>query len=562
MTPEALTAGRAALDHSTPENYTVSIRTWIAGWVNDLELLPADLTSWEHYERAMAHELVGATDIAIDDWLAAMRMAYDSGIMSSLMQWLLKADLLCSANALAELVLQQSRDDFTGLLDVARTLSAVAPLSETTSQAEGSMFDRYLDRLVELGGQQFKTTIQTYELLRSGDHLDIAEEFLQRLTKQADSVSELIAVAVLRRRSAQTAQSRGEVLRCLRRAESAARDQSERLQIARELFHWGEPSQARALLERERIFDRGEPMSHADAAVTVQCARWLPEAEQADVVDQAVGRLLHDETLGRDARSYAERLIHEIVRAVGEKSPLAVAAATRLQELRDRGQESAWTGTPSEGMAAVERLRLQIDNHDVASAPFDLSSVVGPDTTLGLRITAVADLQEGLRASLDAARRVTIPAQRPVAAVGGRSDDGADWDDQRRSMQLRDLWRARLVPRPGADESARRATDVAFRAFFDEEQVLREIRQRRLREAAAPSYRQAMRYGLALKEALPQLLGAQERTDPHPVMRVLFSEIARDVTAQLADLDEVLADIEDELKPAEETGSEHDGRTE
>ncbi|MDT0353612.1 AAA family ATPase [Pseudonocardia charpentierae] len=557
MTPEALTAGREALARSSPEDNTAAIRIWIADGVDDHELIQADLSAWEPYDRAQAYEIVGAADLAVDEWIEALRYGYGPSLFRPLMLRLDRAGLRGCVDMLAEVVLQQSYDDFGGLLEITRNLSATSPTpASATGHAEEPIINRYVKRLVELGGQQFKSNVQTYAVLLSGDFLDTAEELLQRLTKQADGVSELLAVAVLRRASAQATQSRDEVLGCLRRAVTEARDRSERLQIARELFHWGEVSAARALLEQDRVFDPDQQLSHAEAIVAVQCTPWLMAEDQADVVDRAVRRLLDDPTIRLDARSYADRLTSAISEAQG-MSAAADEAEKRLQEVRGHLQESRWQGKPSEGAAAIQRLQEQIDNVDPTPQPFDPTAVAGPGTSFGLRLAAVTEMRDGLRGWLNVARRVTIPAPRRSASAGG----GLDRPENRRAIQLRDLWRARLVPESAADAapdaSAERAADVAFRVFFDEERQLRETRQRLLREAAVPSFQRALRYGQALRMLLPQLIGDREREEPHPLFRALFAAVARDVEGQISDLDEVLADIESELEPTDQAEAWH-----
>ncbi|MFF5081405.1 hypothetical protein ACFY36_30525 [Actinoplanes sp. NPDC000266] len=532
MTPEAVTAGRAALDQAGPDDDTTDIRVWIASETGDLALIPAGLSGWEPYPRGNALSAVGEIPSALDAWIEALRGEYVPRAVFQLMRHLRRQGLPRAAVRLAAIAARESDDEFGPLFELAEALQDIgAPAGADGPDGPETELARVAEavraRVLELSELGFRNAVLAYGLLRRDDQLDEAEQLLQRLAKQAEGVSELVAVAVVRRGSPMTALSHEEGLRCLTRASAEARDTSERLQIARELFHYGQLGQARALLRDERALEDGRRLSHAEAAVVLQCGAWLGAAEGEEFADRAVDRLLTDAAsgaLGPDAAIYGNRM------AQGATGPLHDRVRSRLGGLAGVPGGSAW---PGEASALWGDLGARIERE--TDEPAGLDDLSGPGSTVGLRLAALGRLREQLTSWVDAGRQAPVeiePEEFPVR-------DGADRGDGLRPIQLRDLWRARLTPSAGEAE-ARRA-DGALRSFLAEERALAERCARLRHEAAAPSFRRAVNAGEALLALLPGVLGPAERAEPHPVLREVFAALADDLEATGAEVREQLA---------------------
>ncbi|XVU20705.1 hypothetical protein ACQPZJ_25895 [Actinoplanes sp. CA-054009] len=532
MLPEAVTAGRAALERAGADDDTADIRVWIAGETSDLALIPADLAGWEPYPRGNALSAVGEIPAALDAWIEALRGEYVPRAVFQLMRHLRRQGLPRTAVRLAAIAARESHDEFGPLFELAEALQEIGapagadgpggPEAELAGIAESVRA-----RVIELSELGFRNAVLAYGLLRRDDQLDEAEQLLQRLAKQAEGVSELVAVAVVRRASPMTALSHEEGLRCLTRASAEARDTSERLQIARELFHYGQLGQARALLRDERALDPGRGLSHAEAAVVLQCAAWLPAAEAEEFADRAVDRVLIDAAAGRlgpDAARYGNRMTE------GLTGPLYERIRARLGGLAGAAPGTAWPGAGGGRWRLLqERIERETDE------PAGLDDLSGPGATTGERLAVLGRLREQLASWVDTGRRAPVeidPEEFPVR-------DGADRGDGLRPIQLRDLWRARLTPSAG-EAQARRA-DGALRSFLAEERVLAERCARLRHEAAAPSFRRAVNAGEALLALLPSVLGPAERDERHPVLREVFDAVAEDLQATGAEVREQLA---------------------
>ena len=550
MQPEALTAGRAALALSTAADETGVIRVWIANNSGDLALIPAFIEGFELSARGDAFDAVNEPARSLDSWLDTLRSGYHPRSAYRILRYLQDSGFTRAAGRLAGLVRRESQDDFPALLELAEHLagvgSAAGPGDPDRELAE--TVEAVRSRLVELSELEFKNAIRACALLRQEDKLDLAEQLLQRLAKQAEGVSELLQVALLRRGSPMTAQFREEGLRCLRRASLAARDTSERLQIAREYFHYGQISEARAVLRDERVLDGGQPLSHADAVVVLQCAEWLSAGELTGVADRAAERLLADDragALGPDKAAYARRLV-EVAKAVGPPTDptLSMRLEERLRVLLDASARSAWPGERDGGWSAMSR-HLDADVKDVeARTRVNLAEVAGPEATFGVRLAAVRYLRTMLTSAVQAGRRVSVE----IPAEHSPVTDGEDRGDGPRPIELRDLWRARLTPQPDQDKTRR--ADAALRVFLAEEARLREQCARLRREAAAPSARRGLRTGAALLELLPLVLGPAERAEPHPVLRELFAAAADDVDALIVEVSEQVTGLRDGVPAA------------
>lgn len=551
MTPEALTAGREALSHGNDADDTSAIRTWMAGQTDDLALIPASVDNWEPSARAEAYRVVGDTSRAVDCFLESLESAYYHRSAQELMQLLHGAGLEQTASHLAELVFHESADDFLALWESALILHRLEPASgEADSRDElGRWQDRCRARLIELSQFDFMNSIRSYDLVTRTNHQDLAEELLRRAARQAEGVSELLTVAILRSRirAARLAQSDQEGLWCLTKARSQARDRLELLQIAREFFHYGGGREARAILREEGVFQADTLLSHIEMVAVLQCGPWLSEEERAGLASRAVARLDQDRrsgALGAYPATYANRLL-DAVKEVDP--PLSEAIRRNL----DPGCLAATPGTVWPGRTDDDwpTVRSRIDGAVADSSEnasphlVDWLGAAGAAPSFGLRVMVTSHLRQHLQALIDEARRA-LPQVRDEQTPIAKSADGGDGV---RTIQLCDLWRVRLSGPPR--ETKRNA--ARLQEFFNTERMLLDEWEEDRRGASRPTLRQVVRVGQALEESLATLIGPEQRAHRHPVLRAIFDKVDLDVQSLHAEAAEQVRAARRELAQAD-----------
>ncbi|MEU1260369.1 hypothetical protein ACWHLZ_15895 [Streptomyces chartreusis] len=544
MLPEACTAGWEALALNSDPVETADIRIWMAFESGDLRLLPASLSDLSPRARGEAYDTVLDTGRALDAWLESLAIGYSHRCVSSALQTLGKAGFSRSAVHLADLVLSESGDDFFVLWETAESIEDLGPDDRPEAETR-ELLDvkkRFHQRIVELSQFDFKNAIRAYELVARVGHHGQAEGLLLRAAKQAESVSELLAVAALRRR-VRAAPTRQEGLRCLTRARREARHRLERLQVAYELFCYGQIRDARTLLMDEGVFADDQPLTHVEVIVVLQCRQWLADREIDDLVNRAVHRLNLDHRsgkLGEFGRQYGERLLT----VLEDSAPLSERVSRELDSaLVDPLPETAWPGRSDDDWAAVrERIDSAVDIEQ-DGRPLDVTACLGSADrarSFGLRFAVCDHLRERMHELLAELRRAAPELPAEETPVYKRHDSGGG----SRTIQLCDLWRARLTAAPGDEEEQ---AVSALQAFFDMEQALLRQWESRRRETSAPKLRRTLRVAEALRESLGTLLGSSERGHAHPVLRSLYRHIDLDVAAFSAEVAERIREIRREL---------------
>ena len=343
------------------------------------------------------------------------------------------------------------------------------------------------------------------------------------------------------------AQRRDAEAGCLWRALNEARDRLERLLIARELFGYGLPRDARALLEREGVLQADTHLTHVETTVLLSCYRFLSQDERADLVGRAARRIVADHRaglLGAAAPTYGQRLV-TILEAVDRDLAPQVRARLGPELVGDR-PATQWHGHPLDDAASVtsrldflaaEDVRVDIGverlAHEVAQR------FPGAATSFGLRLTVATELRDRYRSLIDQARTVRPSVPRDAVPIAYDHDGDGD-----RTIVLCDRLRARLA---APDDVARKAAEEQLAAFRREERVLVDQWDRLQREARFGALQSAASYGHALVGSLRDLVGPLERACPHPVLRELFGHVADDVAGLLAHVQEQLLLIEQEL---------------
>ncbi|WP_190092999.1 hypothetical protein [Streptomyces melanogenes] len=552
MLPETCTAGWEALALNSDLVETAYIRIWMACESGELGLIPASLSGLSAQERGEAYEAVLDIGRALDAWLDSLAIGYSHRCASSVLKTLGKAGFNRSALHLAGLVLSESADDFFSLWETAESIAGLGPgdRPETDTRELLEVKKRFHQRIVELSQFEFKNAIRAYELVARVGHHGQAEDLLLRAAKQAESVSELLAVAALRRR-VRAAPTRQEGLRCLTRARREARQRLERLQVAYELFCYGQIRDARSLLVGEGVFAGDQSLTHVEMIVVLQCRQWLTDREVDDLVHRAVRRLNLDHRsgeLGEFGRLYGERLLN----VFEDSAPLS----ERISRVLDSAlvaplPGTAWLGQSNDDWETIrKRIDRAVDfEHD--NQALDVTACLGSADlaqSFGLRFAVCGHLRERMHALLAELRRdaPVLPAEEtPVS----KRDPGVN----SRTIQLCDLWRARLTAAPGNDEE--RAVS-ALQEFFDTEQALLRQWESHRRQTSAPKLRRTLRVAEALRDSLDKLLGSPEREHAHPVLRSLFRHIDRDVAGFSTEVTERIEELRGDLAdvPATESG--------
>lgn len=543
LLPETLEAGAEAVRLGGPDERTANVRLWIAEKVHDTSLIPGSLDHWTAYDRALAYDALGDPVRLIDSVVEAVETAFNHRAACILLRHLHEAGLLRAVTRLAEVVLLESGTTFFPLWETCAQLQELLPYSEGADSDDSEplgtatagdelwrITDRYRERLVELSQFDFMNGIRTCRIAVRAGYGDLAEELLLRAAKQAESVSELVAVAVERRSGLpRSVRSDQEALRCLAKARGIARDRLERLQIAQELFGYGAIRDGRALLEADGALSTVTPLTHSETIALLQCTPWCTDEERRDAVVRAAQRLARDDAagvLGPYPDRYGFRLISVVTQVA---PPMEKEVRTLLTpRLTASPIRPSWTG---DLVDQWERDRARLDtllgpaDDDPArvSADAELGSLCTTGS-FGLRLLIVKHLR-GLLAEQQEEIRGTLPTVPPPRVPVDRWYDNLEGP---RVVILCDLWRSRIL----GDEAA----DVP--GFVDEERQLAEEWEQHRREKSAPALRRVVRTADALGLALTALIDARQRDTAHPILQALFAGLRDDVerlTAEAAE---------------------------
>lgn len=573
LLPEALTAGDAAVQLGGDDDTTAPVRTWMARETGNLSLIPASVAGWSAYDRVTAFEALDHPALAIDAAVEAVETSYYHRAVGMLIRRLHAAGLTQAVVRLGAIVLSESETSFFALWETCQRLHELLVLesvtvenpaadpaleptgaisadaaddsagagheaddadrSEDAAEALQRLVVRYHSRLWELSQFEFMNAMRASRVAREAGDEDLAEELLLRAAKQAEGVSELMAVAVERRTgSPRGVHSDQEALACLARARTGARDRLERLEIAREMLAYGAIRDGQAILAAEGVVSAQAPLSHSEMTVALQCAQSFAESDSRALAVRAARRIAQDAAagvLGPYPQTYADRLIETVEQnvrqAVGQ-----VREALGPELLKPMSIEP-WAGESADGWSAMKERIDALLSVPTEGEPGDISAQLDElcaTASFGLRLLMVTRLRERL-ASLQRELRAVTPTLPAAQVPVGNWYDIVEGE---RSIMLCYLWRSRIL---GADDAVEGAD---LDDFFTEEQRLTDEWERLRREAAAPVLERIAFAADALRYALTKLLDADLRDTPHPILRALFSEIQLDVdrlTAQAAD---------------------------
>lgn len=540
MTPEAIQAGYDAISCADPTDDTTDIRTWIAR--DDLTLIPCSLEDWTPYDRSQAYETVGDMSRSIDASMESLDTAYGHRTVNRLMSVLGPAGFQATTAHLAELVLRESHEDFFALWETATTVAALVPHDQDDTEREPMLIERFASRLRELSELEFKNTVRSYGFFRSVGLSDLAEEMLVAATRLAEGVSELLSVAVLRRKAggARTGRVDLEGRRCLTEAMAEARDRIERLEIARELFYYGRIRDGRSILESEGVLAGDRSLSPIEYTAALQCAPWLTSEERADLAHGAAAQLnfeYRSGALGNRPASFGQRLIATIATA-------DQGLARRIQDelaapLAEEPPRSDWSGATDNAWPAVSKRIDGLLAEDDYAALAGIVEESSRSTSFGLRLVLVNRLRRTFDRLIDNAQAVrpSVPPEETPISKDPRFDGS-------RTIELCDLWRARLSGTGRPEEAA-----AALNGFFAAEAEIETQWEDRRRLAGAEIWQGIAHVLDLLGVALQRLLTPEDPEHVNPIIAGIFRAAATDVDTLLEELADHRHHAELELAP-------------
>jgi hypothetical protein len=479
---------------------------------------------------------------SIDASIESLDTVYNHRVVNSLIRVLGPVGFQVTTAHLAELVLRESHDDFFALWETATAVSPSDPDDQDGMDWEPMLIDSFAPRLRELSELEFKNTVRSYGLFDSVGLPDMAEEMLVGATRLAEGVSELLSVAVLRRKAGGARMGRvdQEGRRCLTEAMVEARDRIERLEIARELFLYGRIRDGRSILESEGVLSGDRSLLPIEYIAALQCARWLAADERADLAHGAAAQLnfeYRSGALGNRPANFGQRLVATIATADrGLAGQIRNELATPLVEEPPR---SDWSGATDDAWPAVSnRIGELLAEGDYAA----LAAIVeesSRSTSFGLRLMLVNRLRRRLDQLIEAAHAVrpsVPPEETPIA-----QDPGFDGS---RTIELCDLWRARLSDLERPEESA-----AALAGFFAAEAEIESRWEDRRRLAGTETWQSISHVLDLLDAALQRLLAPGDREHGNPIIAGIFRAVATDVSNLLEELADHRHQAQLELAP-------------
>jgi hypothetical protein len=547
MKPEALLIGRDAIQCALDEEKSgetvdaARIRVWIASETGDKRLLEPVLKGKDEYFQGLAHEKHANVPGALDCWLRCLGQRYEPRALFRLIHYCYSGNLTRTAEFLVRLVEMEALDDFFVLWELGKELqSAVRFLGEGSDEfrRHQEAYERISNRVHDLGRFDYQGLLRAYEYFRGSSEHHIAETLLSRAAQLADGPEENLAIAVARRLVPRVAVDEvdRQGLLCLTRAERESRDRLERLQIAREYFHYGQPTRARRILREEGIVDTataGQPLrlDHIEFIVALQCAAWLSRNDIARIAEAAIDSLEQDILAGKirtDVKEFVKRLWRQVYAAdevigmrlesrfsaINEKSePVDVAE----QGARAVDADSRWTALWTEIVDANFK-----DQPDDEEKFLDEATGVLADAPPGFRIALWQWLRGEIRgyiAEAAVARPRFSDERMPVLKRSSMID--------LRTQELCDLWRAVLTPESHAEAS------VALERFFTRERrIMKEWETARRSESEKPMQRAIIRYKFA-ERVLRSMLVPESSGSFHPALDGFYQSLAEDARFQL-----------------------------
>ena len=526
--PEALESAYAAQALGPDVRSAASISLWAANATGDRTLIPEDVSSWDLHVQAGAYHLAGNTPAALSCWLQSAEGSYSHRILVEIASRCSDWQLEAAVEYLLDVIVRESWDEFFPLWELGDFLEGIRSRFEESSSMFGflsGMLGHVAGRLIDLSQFEFQHLLRAHALFSRMRLRDAAEEVLQRAGELAEGAADNLAVAIARRQNDDFDAARGhpQGLECLLRAERESRDRLERLQIARELFHYGRAQQARAILAAEGILSDTASFEPIEYIAALQCKEWLKPEEVTTLTRRGLEALFLAIQAGAIVR-YGQRFVERLA-AAAEASvdsyrastgdPGASAAAAGDRATLPKGAWADWVDRMRDAQVAEDGARER------ALFVEGTERFFGSTSSLTERLATwgwVRDQFERALERADSAHPRRESGETPISRNETLDEDG-------RALEVSALWRRYLsAPTAAARDASRRQID----AFYETEKRLLADWEALRRQGADPFVRRAAFYADQAVRLLPAVVSDRERQEPHPVLRRFYECIAAD----------------------------------
>jgi len=321
LTPELLECGRSTIETTEDIQLTASTNVWVGVATNDLRLVEVGLKSSNLFVQGDAYDFTGDRPAALKAWRKGMLENYYPRIQ---LAWIKIFNACQFDNTLVVLVnkmVENSAESFFDLWELGKdVLNILGHVTEISPKSK--VIDKCLDIIIEklemLSEHNFQNLMRLYHLLILRVNYNEAELVLNRASKLAEGPEENIQLAIARRKTKWfTSRSADELgLNALIKAERESRDRLQRLQIARELCHFGQPQRARAILVKENVFDSSNNLSPLEYTLAIQSGLCLQQGEVVKLFENAKENLRWSLQSGL-IRYYPEKFAERLGESVG-----------------------------------------------------------------------------------------------------------------------------------------------------------------------------------------------------------------------------------------------------
>jgi tetratricopeptide (TPR) repeat protein len=557
MEPEALESAHAALKATADDRESADIRVWVASRTGETALLPRDIETWDAFDQAKAHAIVGNKPEALGCGLRCFRQSYYHRNLVNLISTFNVSRFESCVEYLLELIIRESWDDFFPLWELADfLLETRSQLSESSRgfQRLSKRLDDITERLEELSQFDFQHLIRAHDLFSQMKRQDTAERLVRRAGQLAEGAAENLAVAIARRKAEWFNDPRSDPqgieqgIECLLKAAREARDTLERLQIARELYSYGRAREGRGILIDEGILASGRSFEPIEYIVALQCRRWLEPDEYNDLVQRAASALFgsfETRAIERYGGLFLDRLVAatELDIPPTRQSPRPIASDGQAGDASDtegasmRLQDGPWK-------AWRDKIELADDFEEEKSVFEDGAARLSASSTFETRFAIWSLVHRELERALDDAARVRPKLERQQIPISKNLTLDDDW----RALELADRWRRYLSCNDAESrETARQAVDSFYAV---EKRLLGEWEAERRKKAERP-LRKALFYAEFAVRFLPTLVSEADRSESHPLLRSLYECAAKDCESLARRAADRAQSIQRELSAAE-----------
>ncbi|HKE95596.1 MAG TPA: hypothetical protein VKB34_14880, partial [Povalibacter sp.] len=506
--PEALEAGYAAIQAAGPHDRPAAgaIQVWLATNAPDLDVMdPVDVEAAGPYTRGLASEALGDGVGAIRCWLRALETSYEPRAAHKLIELCERCNFTQTVQGIVDLLLRESNDDFFALWELGKVLLWQRRARELTSGHLDQKIRIIAERLEVMSRYEFQHLMRAFEFFTLQNREDRAASMLARAASLAEGFEDNLSVAIERRNLLAPTDVIGR--RCLQRAAREAGERFEKLQVARELFAYGETRRAREILTELGAFRDCGDFDHAERIIVLQCAHWLGEDEAGRFACETAESLRWASGHGAFSRygnAFWKRL-HENV----TKSQVKRFDAATLEWWKE--QMSLNGGQPKRGIAEVEL-------HD------DMMGRISAQP-LEWNLHAWSYVANELDTTFAGLAKVQPTAEESETPTSESIDTASDW----RGQEISDRWRSYFAAKTDADASLKLD---AVRQFFVEEARLVELWEAKRRVARAPFLGLVTRFAGFASRILESLSESRDELEKWPMLAGFFQNVRTDAAIQ------------------------------